>query len=204
MSERAALPPVPFIGLTGAVASGKSEALEALARLGAQTLSTDAVVHELLASEEVAGRIAERWGEEAAPEGEVDRATVGAIVFERPEELRWLEQLLHPRVGERVAAWRAALPSDAPLAVVEVPLLFESGMDAGFDATVVITAADEVRRARARERGTAYSQGRGERQLTQEEKAARANWVIANDGTPAELEARLAELLPRLRDEVAR
>ena len=187
----------PFIGLTGAVAAGKSEALAAFGRLGAETLSTDAIAHELLADAQVRERLVERWGPEVAPGGEVDRAAVGARVFASPEDLRWLEAELHPRVGERVLAWRQALPEGTSLAVVEVPLLFESGMDAVFDATVCVTAADEVRAGRAGARGTADLAGREGRQLSQEEKAGRADFVLANDGTVDDLEAAVRELWPR-------
>lgn len=194
MSDRAAPPPVPFVGLTGAVASGKSAALDAFARLGAATLSTDTAVHELLATPEVAALLAERWGKRVAPEGAVDRDRVGAIVFERHEELRWLESQLHPRVGGRVAEWRMGLPEDTPLAVVEVPLLFETGMDAAFDATVCVVASDALRAERAGERGVAMLAEREANQLSQDEKAARATHVLSNDGTPAELDAAAAEL----------
>ena len=107
----------PFIGLTGAIAAGKSEALAALERLGAATLSSDAVVHELLTSERVRDLLVDRWGPSVAPNGEVDRGRVGAIVFERPEQLAWLESALHPLVGERIGAWRETLPEGTPLAV---------------------------------------------------------------------------------------
>ncbi len=200
MSPRAALPPVPLIGLTGAVAAGKSEALAAFGRLGAKTLSSDQVVHDLLAFPEVAERLAERWGSEVVAGGEVDRARVGAIVFERPEELAWLEELLHPLVGERVGAWHAELSAEAELAVVEVPLLFETGMQDGFDATVAIVADDRVRSARAGERGTELLAQRSARQLPQDEKAARATHVVRNDGTRAQLEQAIAELTPILID----
>lgn len=199
MTGGAAPPPAPFIGLTGAVAAGKSEALAAFERLGAETLSSDAVVHELLAGDEVVAALVARWGEEVAPGGSVDRARVGAIVFERADELRWLEGQLHPLVGRRVAAWRASLPAEARLAVVEVPLLFETGMESLFDATVCVVAGDALRAERAGERGTAALDERGARQLSQAEKAARATFVVANDGSREELEARLAALLPRLR-----
>ena len=198
MSERAAAPPVPVIGLTGAIAAGKSAALAALERLGAETLSSDQVVHDILGAPEVAEQIAERWGEEAAPGRVVDRARVGSIVFDQPEELRWLESLLHPLVGRRTVEWREGLPADADLAVVEVPLLFETGMDAAFDATVCIVANDETRAERAGARGTDNLAEREAKQLSQVEKAARATHVVANDGTPEELEAALAELLPKL------
>jgi dephospho-CoA kinase len=198
VNQRAASPPVPFVGLTGAVASGKSAALEAFERLGAATLSTDLVVHDLLGGDELAARIAERWGEDAAPNGVVDRARVGAIVFDRPDELRWLERELHPLVGGRVAEWRATLPADTPLAVVEVPLLFETGMEAEFDATVCVVAADEARAERAGARGIEMLAQRESKQLSQEEKANRATHVVTNEGTPEELQARLADLVPTL------
>jgi dephospho-CoA kinase len=192
-----------FVGLTGAVGAGKSETLAAFARLGAATLSTDAVAHELLDEPEVRRRLIERWGEEVlasgrVDRGRVDRGRVGAIVFARPDELAWLESLLHPLVGQRVAEWRQDLAPEIPLAVVEVPLLFEAGMEAAFDATVCVIAADETRRARARERGTELLGARSGRQLSQDEKAARATHVIRNDGSLEELEEQVARLIPAL------
>jgi dephospho-CoA kinase len=188
----------PVIGLTGAVAAGKSEALAAFERLGAAVLSTDAIVHELLATEALRGVLVDRWGPEVAPAGEVDRARVGALVFERPEELAWLESELHPRVGERVVAWRQALGEDFKLGVVEVPLLFEAGLESAFDATVAVVSSDETRAARAGERGTVALDARSGRQLAQDEKARRATFVVRNDGSLADLETEIAALIPRL------
>jgi dephospho-CoA kinase len=187
-----------FVGLTGAVAAGKSEAMAAFARLGAATLSTDAVTHELLDSPEVREQLAERWGEAVLLDGRVDREKVGEIVFERPEQLAWLESVLHPQVGKRVLRWRQALPPETPIAVVEVPLLFETGMESAFDATVTVVADDSLRAARAGDRGTELLEGRSGRQLSQDEKAARATHVISNDGSLAELEQQVAGLMPAL------
>ena len=198
MSARAARPPVPVIGLTGSVAAGKSEALAAFGRLGAATLSSDAVVHELLATPEVAARLAERWGDDVAPGSAVDRGRVGAIVFESPEELRWLEEVLHPLVGERVLAWRRGLPPETRVAVVEIPLLFETGLDSAVDATVAIVADERTRAERAGERGTERLAERSARQLSQDEKADRATHVIHNDGTREELESAIERLIPTL------
>jgi dephospho-CoA kinase len=184
-----------FVGLTGAVAAGKSEALAAFARLGAATLSSDATTHELLDDPGTRRRLVERWGEEVLADGLVDRTRVGEIVFERPEELAWLESVLHPLVGGRVAEWRRGLSPDTPLAVVEVPLLFEAGLDAAFDATISVIAPDETRARRAASRGTDMLEGRSGRQLSQEEKAERATYLIRNDGSLAELEREVAELM---------
>jgi dephospho-CoA kinase len=184
-----------FIGLTGAIASGKSEALAALERLGAATLSSDRIVHDLLASERVRDLLVGRWGADVAPDSEVDRGRVSAIVFERPEELDWLEATLHPLVAEEIAAWRQALGDGTRVAVVEVPLLFETELDGAFDATISVVAPDEVRAERAGARGTLDLSRRSQRQLSQEEKAARATYVVANDGSLEDLEAALATLL---------
>jgi dephospho-CoA kinase len=192
------VPPLT-IGLTGGIAAGKSEALAAFERLGAATISSDAVVHELLDSEPLLGRLIERWGPEVAPGGRIDRARVGEIVFAGPEELAWLEAQVHPLVGERIGAWLASLPADVEVAVVEVPLLFESGMEGVFDTTVAIVAADEVRRERAEARGHALVGEREARQLAQEEKASHAEHVVANEGSVEDLERALSGLVEKLR-----
>ncbi len=137
---------VPFIGLTGGMGAGKSEALSALSELGASTLSTDAVVHELLGSDEVRDALVERFGPDIAPGGVVDRGKVGERVFADPAEREWLEEQLWPRVGRRVLEWRDDA-SGSQAAVVEVPLLFEAEMEGVFDHTLAVVASDEVARA---------------------------------------------------------
>jgi dephospho-CoA kinase len=187
------------IGLTGGIAAGKSEALAAFERLGAATISSDAIVHELLDSEPLLSRLSERWGPEVAPGGRVDRARVGEIVFADPGELGWLESQIHPLVGERIGAWLASLPETAEIAVVEVPLLFESGMEGVFDTTVAVVSSDPVRRARAGARGHTLVAEREARQLAQEEKASRAEHVVRNDGSLEDLELELSALVEKLR-----
>ena len=186
------------IGLTGGIAAGKSEALAAFERLGAETISSDAVVHELLDSEPLLSRLTERWGAEIAPDAVVDRTKVGEIVFARPEELSWLESQIHPLVGERIGGWLQSLPEGTEVAVVEVPLLFESEMDGVFDTTVAVVAADPIRRARAEARGQALVGEREARQLAQEEKASRAEHVVENEGTIEDLERELSTLVAKL------
>jgi dephospho-CoA kinase len=186
------------IGLTGGIAAGKSEALTAFDRMGVPTVSSDAVVHALLEDEPLLKRLIDRWGPEVAPEGCVDRNRIGEIVFADREELNWLEKTIHPLVGAQIATWLAALPEDAEVAVVEVPLLFESEMAPVFDTTVAVVASDRVRRARAEARGHALVEEREARQLAQEEKAARAEHVIENDGSVEELERKLSALVAKL------
>jgi dephospho-CoA kinase len=187
-----------FVGLTGGIGSGKSEALAAFERLGAATLSTDRVAHDLLEDDEVRAALVERWGEEIASGGAVDRERVSEIVFNDRDELAWLEGITHPRVGAHVLEWRQGLGPDVPVAVVEVPLLFEAAMEDAFDATVAVVADDELRDARLRARGQGGLAGREERQLEQAEKERRADHVIRNDASLEELESKVRELIEEL------
>ena len=191
----------PFVGLTGGIGAGKSEALKALERLGAATLSTDAVVHELLESDEVRNQLVERFGDRVAPNGQIDRNAVAAVVFEDPDERKWLEGVLWPRVGERVNSWREEIAHRDPsprAAVVEVPLLFESGMEAVFDHTIAVVADEDVRRERAAARGHTGVESRTAAQLSQNEKAERAEFVVRNDGDLPDLQEELSAVLENI------
>ena len=187
-----------FVGLTGGIGAGKSEALDAFERLGAATLSTDRVAHDLLDDQEVRNALVGRWGDQVASGGVVDRERVSEIVFNDRDELAWLESVTHPRVGVHVLEWRQGLGPEVPLAVVEVPLLFEAAMEDAFDATVAIVAADELRDARLRERGQGGLAGREARQLDQTEKERRADHVIRNDATLEELESQVRKVIEEL------
>jgi dephospho-CoA kinase len=192
---------VPFVGLTGGLGAGKSEALRSLDELGAAVLSTDDVVHDLLASEEMREAVVERLGPQVAPEGALDRSLIAERVFGDDESRRWLEGLLWPRVGERVLGWRSALEEADPpprAAVVEVPLLFESGLADVFDRTIAVVADEEVRAERAGARGHAALAERTGRQLSQEEKAHRADFTVRNDGSLEELRGVLAAVLAKI------
>ena len=181
--------------------AGKSTALATLDRLGAATISTDAVVHELYAGEDVRAAVIERWGADVAPDGVVDRSAVARHAFAAPEERAWLEQLLWPLVGQRVVEWRRKLEERDPpprAAVVETPLLFEAGLERAYDATIAVVADEAVRARRAAARGHAAVDERAARQLTQEEKAARATYVVANSGSVHELEVALTGVLDKL------
>jgi dephospho-CoA kinase len=192
---------VPFVGLTGGLGAGKSTALAALERLGAETISSDEIVHELYGGPELRDAVVARWGGEVAPGGVVDRTAVARRAFASEEERRWLEGQIWPLVGARVAAWleqaRARQPAPAA-AVVEVPLLFEAGLESIYDATIAVLAAEDVRTERAAARGHESLVERDARQLPQEEKARRATYVVRNDGTFEELEAQLSDVLGKL------
>lgn len=186
----------PFVGLTGGIGAGKSEALAALARLGAATLSTDAVVHALYAEPVVRDAVVARWGEQVAPGGVVDRGAVARRAFASDGERAWLERLLWPLVAERVARWREQATGRA--LVVETPLLFEAGLDERYDATIAIVADEAIRAQRAGSRGHAALDERTARQLSQQEKAARATYAVENSGSLEALEQELEGVLVKL------
>ncbi len=198
---------VPFVGLTGGMGAGKSTALAALERLGAATISSDAVVHELWADDEqLRQAVLERWGPDVAPGGVIDRSAVAERAFATSEDRAWLEGLLWPLVGARVAAWLGEARGDPTpgasrprAAVVEVPLLFEAGQQAIYDATIVVVSDEELRRQRAAARGHVSVDERAARQLSQEDKAQLATFVVRNDGTPQELEQELSAVLDKLK-----
>jgi dephospho-CoA kinase len=151
------------------------------------------VVHELLESDPVRAALADRFDAEVAS----DRSLIAQRVFGNEDDRAWLEGLLWPLVGERVAAWRASLPADA-VAVVEVPLLFESGMESAFDATIAVVADEALRAERAAARGHAAVDERAGRQLSQSEKADRADFTVRNDGSLQELKETLSRVLATL------
>ena len=164
-------------------------------------ISSDAVVHELYEGEELRDAVVGRFGPEVAPGGTVDRAELARRAFASDEDRAWLESIVWPMVGARVAAWleqaRAADPAP-PAAVVEVPLLFEAGLQGIYDATIAVVSDEELRRERAGARGHAVVDERAARQLSQQEKADRATFVVRNDGTEADLERELSAVLVKL------
>jgi dephospho-CoA kinase len=176
------------VALTGGIAAGKSEALAAFARHGGATASSDAFVHTLLSEDAgVRDAIRERWGEDAVG----DRKRIGEIVFKDPAELEWLERLLHPRTRVLGDAWLESV--EGPLAVIEIPLLFETGGEARFDKVVVITAPRELREER---RGPFAD--REARLIPEEEKLERADFSYVNDGSLADLDAFVAGVVEKL------
>jgi dephospho-CoA kinase len=154
-------------------------------------------VHRLLRSDpEVRRQLIERFGPEVIGTEGADRAAVARIVFNDPEQLGWLEALLHPRVVEDHSAWLQEL-ADAPdppaVTVTEVPLLYETGGDERFDVVVVITAPPDVRAARR-----PIADERELRLFPEDEKIRLADYTYVNDGTLRELDAFVAGVMAEL------
>jgi dephospho-CoA kinase len=154
-------------------------------------------VHRLLRSDpDVLRELVDRFGPGVIGSEGADRAAVARIVFNDPEQLDWLEELLHPRVVQDHSAWRQELaegPDPPAVTVTEVPLLYETGGGKRFDAVVVITASPDVR---AKRRPIADERER--RLLPEEEKTRLADYAYVNDGTLDELDAFVAGVMADL------
>ena len=184
--------------------AGKSTALASFRRHGAATVSSDEIVHHLLATDpDVKTALVERLGDEIlGADGAPDRERIARRVFKDRDALDFLEKLLHPLVSREYLTWReqlAELPNPPKVCVTEVPLLYEVGGETRFDKVVVITAPSKLREAR---RGG----GRDDREarlLPDREKAKRADFVYVNTGTPEELDAWIAGVMATLSDDAS-
>jgi dephospho-CoA kinase len=186
------------VAITGGIGAGKSEALRSFARHGAATVSSDEIVHHLLRRDDVRSAVVDRMGNGVVgPDGQVDRGALAVVVFNDREALDWLEELLHPLVAAEYLEWRkqlAALSSPPPVAVTEVPLLYETGGDARFDKVVLITAPKKLRSMRSQ----VAMDDRESRFLPDAEKAERADYVFRNLGSLDELDAFVAGVMDDL------
>jgi dephospho-CoA kinase len=190
------------VAITGGIGAGKSTALASFRRHGAATVSSDEIVHHLLASDPVVKEaLVERFGEDIlGADGAPDRERIALRVFKDRDALDFLEKLLHPLVSREYLTWReqlAGLPNPPRVCVTEVPLLYEVGGEKRFDKVVLITAPSKLREAR---RGGAKDD-REARLLSDREKAKRADFVYVNTGTPEELDAWVAGVMATLSGE---
>jgi dephospho-CoA kinase len=190
------------VAITGGIGAGKSEALAAFARHGAEVISSDEIVHRLLANDDaVRDAIQARLGDEAlGDDGRPDRAAMARIVFADRDALAWLEALLHPLVVREYMAWREELgrrPDPPAVAATEVPLLYEVEGEKRFDAVVVITAPRDLRSSRA----NVPLEARERRLLPDEEKVKRADFAYVNDRALADLDAFVEGVMRQLEAE---
>lgn len=185
------------LGLTGSIATGKSTVLAAFAARGVPVFSSDEAVHQLYEGEAV-GPVG-RLFPGVIHGGKVDRQALGAALVAAPERLAALEAVVHPLVRARIAAFLAAAEAaGAPLAVVDIPLLYEGGHDYGLDqvAVTVVDEATQRRRALARPGMTVEKlQTILARQTPQADKRRRADYVFDTAKPPAVIDAEVATLI---------
>ena len=192
------------VALTGGAATGKSYVLDQFRRAGIPTLVADDLAHGVTAvGTEATAAIAARFGNEViATDGAVDRAVLGAIVFADEVARRDLEAIVHPAVYRAIeAGLRAFEKAGDPLAVVEIPLLYESGHAGDFDRVIVTACAEETQLRRLSARGLSEERARQilAAQKPTAEKAAQADFVIRTDGSQSETDVQVRDVLSRLR-----
>lgn len=186
------------LGLTGGIGCGKSAALAMFARLGFNVVDADQLARTVLARPDISRQLVARWGQEAlGADGLPDRAWIGRKVFGVPAELAFLEALVHPEV----ARLRQAAVADATKHhVVEIPLLFEKGLEAEYDCVICVACSDDVRLARLEARGLARldAEARINSQISIGQKVMKSSYVLWNDGDLPALESQVKRLVGRL------
>jgi dephospho-CoA kinase len=169
-----------ILGLTGSIGMGKSTTAKLFAEAGVPVYDADAAVHQLYEGEAAPAIEAAFPGTTAG--GKVDRAKLSARVLHDPTAIKQLEQIVHPMLGaSRQKFFDEAEAAGAPVAVVDVPLLFETGGEKRVDAVVVVTTSPEVQRERVLARGTMDEEKLNSilgRQMTDAEKRERADFIV--------------------------
>ena len=198
------------VALTGGIATGKSYVLERFRELGAATLDADQLAHGVMApGTEAAAAIAERFGTEVLDAaGGVDRKKLGPVVFADAGARRDLEAIVHPAVYRAITAGLRGfeLVGGTPIAIVDIPLLYETARQGAFDCVVATVCNEATQIARLKERGLTEEAARLRlaAQISAEEKAERADYLIRTDGSFAETDEGVRRVFEALRGRLAR
>jgi len=194
-----------IIGLTGGIGAGKSTVARMLAERGAVIIDTDAIAREVVqAPSRVLDTIREEFGDSVIrPDGTLDRAALGRIVFHDETKRKKLNALTHPAILKRVLSLIGQQPADA-IVVVVVPLLFESNFEKNCQAVIAVIASPAVRRSRLMARddlSASEIEARMRSQIDEKEYEKRGARLLRNDGSTADLQSAVAELWNRLLSE---
>lgn len=183
------------IGLTGGIGAGKSTVSAFFAKNGAKIISSDTIAQELLDRPDIQAQLLEIFGSEVVKEGRVDRKYLSEEVFLEPDLRLKLEAIIHPEVRKRVIEEFRITP-EGEIAINEVPLLFEVGLDSHYDLIISVISDKEKRIQRTTQRGfsRADTVARMSAQVEDDERIAKSDIVIENDGDLLELEQRVKEV----------
>ena len=195
------------VGLTGGIASGKSYCLARFAQLGAATIDADVLARAAVEPGNPGlARVVERFGPAVRlPDGTLDRAALGRIVFADRTARADLEAIIHPDVYRRISEWFADLPAGARVAIADIPLLFETGHQHDFDRVVVCACdrEEQLRRLMARDRlSREAALARLDAQWPIEAKMAKADYVIRTDRSFADTDQQVASVFEGLQSDV--
>ncbi len=195
-----------ILGVTGGIASGKSTVTRMLESLGAAVVSADELAREVVRpGAEPLQELVRRFGRDILlPDGNLDRQALGKRIFADPEARNDLNRILHPAIGELSRKRLREAAARNRLVVYEVPLLFEVGAEGRVDAVLVVTVSEDLQRRRLEERDGLSPEevdARIASQLPQEEKVARADFVVDNSGSLEQTKAQVNEIFARLMTE---
>jgi len=191
------------VALTGGIATGKSHVRAEFERLGVPTIDADTLAREAVApgSPGLAAIVARFGPGILTDEGALDRRKLGAIAFSDPAARHDLEHIIHPIVRARTDRWFETLDARQPLAIADIPLLYETGRESDYDAVVVTACSEETQRHRVMRRDSITEQEARQRmaaQLPTSEKVSRANYVINTDGSFEETNLRVRRVYDTL------
>lgn len=194
------------LALTGGIASGKSEAGRILEELGFEVCDADRVAHDLMKKgTPVFSQVVDLFGNHIlTDDGEISRPVLGGIVFDNPDRLQHLNQLVHPSVRERIEQWIGKMRAADKKAAVMIPLLFESGMqDLGWDAILCVSSREEdvIKRLVTRGLSPEDAKKRISSQIPTAEKEKLADYVVHNYGTQGELDAAIQVVIKAIEGE---
>jgi dephospho-CoA kinase len=199
-----------IVGLTGSIGSGKSAVLSILAELGIPCSDADELARRAVEPGSIGLReVVAEFGEGVlTPDGSLDRKRLGEVVFADPQKRKTLERIIHPRVREAMLAFVSQQTGEAGLVVLDVPLLFENGFDQLCDRTATVVVDEQTRKSRLSQRSDRLSPEEVDRrlkaQMPQDEKVAKSDAVIDNNGTLEDTRRQVEALVRRWRDEFAR
>lgn len=186
-----------YLGLSGGIGSGKSTVAKILTDLGAVVIDADVIAREVLEPGQIGyENTILAFGESVLSEsGSIDRKKLAELVFHNPDQLAKLEAIIHPAVIDRVAQIRESLP-DTSIVVYDTPLMFEKQLQGQFDKVLIVSADIELRRSRLLERGLELNDinARMANQATDEQRESIADFVIQNNGSPAQLQEQVAKV----------
>lgn len=191
----------PVIGLIGSIGAGKSTAAKFFGEFGGRVIDADAIGHQALEQEAVKSALVQRWGNGILkPNGQANRRAIAAIVFDRPEERKFLETNIFPEISRRVQEQIAAAQHDPSVTyiVLDAAVLLEAGWGTMVDRIVYVDAPRPLRLSRVAARSGWSDVDLAEREVAQwpiERKKAMAESILVNDGSTDQLRAAVRQLL---------
>jgi dephospho-CoA kinase len=190
----------PIIGILGGIGCGKSTVAQCFTKLGCRVIDADAIAHQVLNEPDVVERLTNRWGVDVLDAaGVADRGRISERVFDSPEDLNFLNGLVHPRVLERAVAMIDTCQTDSETCgiVVDMPLLLEVGWEKKCDFLVFVDCSDEKRRGRIAKNAKIDIEQLKKRenfQISLDKKKEKAHYVISNNSDKSDMAEQIAQI----------